>query len=283
MKELKTISDNHNRGKLILSSIKNIERKNYADSPSVKIVLSGKEHYWVNDRYYGLGMERFLIVDKNSQVVLNIEADQDVKGLCIFPTKDLLNEVAKTRITAAENLLEHPFENNEINLVHNQFSYNDNRTGRFLKQHIPWIVDLPKQKESIDFEAFYIHLAECIIDDQLELAGRLRNVSTVKKATKEELYRRVAAAKDFVEDNFTEKISLDDLAQEAFLSKYHFTRTFKTLFRLTPYQYLLELRLQKAQELQNLDYSYNEISDLIGFSDGKNLRKALKKITQNKN
>ena len=281
LNQFQNISDGNSRGKFVLSNIKQIERKAYSDSPSVKMVLSGRENYKVDGRPYTLDLKRFLVVDNNNRVEINIDADKDVKGVCIFPKKDLLNEVAKTRISSHDSLLDKPFENHEIGLVHNQFRYSDNRTGRFLKKNVPNIIKLQKQSEALDFDNFYTGLAECIIDDQLELQGKLNNVASVKKATKEELYRRVFAAKDFVEDNFTNKICLDDLAQEAFLSKYHFTRTFKALFQLSPYQYLLQLRLQKAQELLALDYSYNEVSQLIGFSDGKNLRKSIQKMDLN--
>ena len=119
-----------------------------------------------------------------------------------------------------------------------------------------------------------------MVDDQLELEGRLKEVPSIKKSTQEELYRRVVTAKDFMVDNYTQNIVLDDLVQEASLSKFHFTRTFKSLFHFSPYQFLMQLRLEKAKELLQLDYSYNEVSHLIGFSDGNNLRKALKKWTQ---
>lgn len=261
-----------------MSNIKRLERKAYSASPSVKMVLSGNENYKVDGRHYSLDLKRFLIVDNNNRVEINIDADRDVKGVCIFPNKDLLNEVAKTRISSHESLLNNPFENYEIGLVHNQFRYKENRTGRFLKQYVPAIIQLKKQSEVIDFDDFYAGLAECMIDDQLALQGKLKNVLTAKMATKEELYRRVANAKDYIDDNYTQKISLDDLVQEAFLSKYHFSRTFKAMFRLSPYQYLLQLRLKHARKLLSLDYSYNEVSTLIGFSDGKNLRKAIQKM-----
>ena len=279
MKDLRNISDINSGGKIILSNFKKYEQKAYSDNPSIKIVLSGKEHYWINNHYYPISENRFLFVDNNSEVEINIDANESVKGICIYPDKKLLNEVAKNRLYTEDMLLDKPFENTDIKLIHNQFNYRDNKTGQFLHQQIPQIIQLQKRREAIDFEDFYYKLSECIIDDQLDLEGKIKNISSAKKTTKEELYRRVAIAKDFVEDNFTEKINLDDIAQEAFLSKYHFTRTFKALFQLSPYQYLLQLRLNKAQELLALDYSYNEVSHLIGFSDGKNLRKAIKKMT----
>jgi len=242
------------------------------------MVLSGNEHYRINGRPYTLGLQRFLVVDKHMQVELNIESKKEVKGVCIFPKKEWLNEVAKTRLASGEALLENPFENGEISLSHNQYKLSENRTGRFLNQYVPTIIQRQQHKEVVDFEHFYFQLAECMIDDQLELEGRLKPIPSVKRATKEELYRRVADARNFIDDHFTEKISLDDIVEQAFLSKYHFTRTFKTLFHCSPYQYLLQRRLQKAQELLALDYSYQEVSELVGFSDGKNLRKAIQKM-----
>ena len=98
----------------------------------------------------------------------------------------------------------------------------------------------------------------------------------VKKSTKEELYRRVDVAKKFIEDNYAEKINLDEIAATAYLSKYHFTRSFKALYHLSPIQYLLQIRLDKANELFKKDYSFAEVTDIVGFSDVKNLRKAIK-------
>ncbi len=247
------------------------------------MVLSGIEKYVINGRPYALSENRFLVVDNNSDVQLNIDAKKEVKGICIFPSKRLLNEVAKTRVSSAETLLDDPLKDYNQKLTHSLFSFTETRTGRFLNQNIAKILDAFKDENSMDFESFYLQLGECVVYDQLELEGKLKAVPSVKKSTQEELYRRIATAKDFMVDNFRQNIVLDDLAQEASLSKFHFTRTFKSLFHLSPYQFLTQLRLGKAKELIQLGYSYNEVSLLVGFSDGNNLRKALKKMGSSPN
>lgn len=277
-KGILSINDNSSRGELNISTLKKFNRKSLTENPSVKIVLSGKEHYHINGRVYLLGKNQFLVIDKQCSEEVTIDAQQEVKGICVYPNKDLLYEVAKTRLSSQEALLERPFENGEINLMHNQYSLTENRTGKFLQQQIPFITQLSCQKESLDLNAFLTRLAECLVDDQLEVEGKLKRIATAKRSTKEELYRRVASTKNYITDNYTQNISLDELAQAALLSKYHFTRTFKELFLLSPYQYLLKIRLQKAQELLEKKYSYSETSALIGFSGEKNLRKALKKF-----
>lgn len=283
MKKTINISPNASEGTFVLSNFKQLAYENYTESPSVKMVLSGVENYTVNDKPFSLVENRYLVVDKNQKVALNIQSNEDVNGICIFPNKALLNEVAHTRISTQEALLDNALESNEINLLHSLFGYHKNRTGQFLNQHIPWILQSNAQQKPVHIDGFYYKLAECLVDDQLEFNGKLRGISSTKKSTKEELFRRVTVAKDYMEDNYSQNIQLDELAQYAHLSKYHFTRTFKALFQLSPYQYLLQLRLQKAQLLLQQNYSYQEVSNRIGFSDGNNLRKALKKSVLVKN
>jgi AraC family transcriptional regulator len=49
-----------------------------------------------------------------------------------------------------------------------------------------------------------------------------------------------------LEQGFSEAIDLDRLAEVAMMSKYHFLRTFRRIVGMTPYQYLLGLRLRHA-------------------------------------
>jgi AraC-like DNA-binding protein len=58
--------------------------------------------------------------------------------------------------------------------------------------------------------------------------------------------RRISAALRVLEEEYTETIALERLAEAAMMSKYHFLRIFRRLVGTTPHQYLLGLRLRKA-------------------------------------
>ncbi len=58
--------------------------------------------------------------------------------------------------------------------------------------------------------------------------------------------RRVSDVLRYVEENAEQPLSLADLADVARMSKYHFLRTFRRDVGVTPYQFLLSVRLRRA-------------------------------------
>jgi len=74
-------------------------------------------------------------------------------------------------------------------------------------------------------------------------------------------------ALDLMHARLDEDISLDELAAEAQLSSFHFSRMFKQNFGVPPRVYLTRLRLEKACELlEHTDLSVTEIALEVGYS-----------------
>ena len=77
----------------------------------------------------------------------------------------------------------------------------------------------------------------------------------------------VEVAKKFIYDNFSNKICVDQIAKNAFVSQYHFSRIFKRYTHYSPYQYLLNLRLEHSRMLmEKTRLSIKEITFRAGFS-----------------
>lgn len=71
---------------------------------------------------------------------------------------------------------------------------------------------------------------------------------------------------DFIASNFKEDLSLEKLAQAAFVSKSQCLRCFKKALQTTPYKYLNEFRLMKACELlRDSTLSIAAIAESVGF------------------
>jgi transcriptional regulator GlxA family with amidase domain len=72
--------------------------------------------------------------------------------------------------------------------------------------------------------------------------------------------------------------SVPELASEVALSEFHFFRSFKQAFGLSPRQYLIQKRLERAACLLKAKrYTVSEIAFLTGFSDVFAFSKAFKK------
>jgi AraC-like DNA-binding protein len=80
--------------------------------------------------------------------------------------------------------------------------------------------------------------------------------------------RRVTRAVRRIAADAHEVLSLDDMADEAALSPYHFLRVFAGIVGMTPYQYLLRLRLHRAaHRLRTSDAPVATIAYEAGFAD----------------
>jgi AraC-like DNA-binding protein len=81
-----------------------------------------------------------------------------------------------------------------------------------------------------------------------------------------DIYQRITKAKVFIDENFYTAIDLDQIAKQAFLSKFHFHRLFARIYRKTPHQYLTQVRLEAAKKLlAKEEISITAVANLIGF------------------
>jgi AraC family transcriptional regulator len=77
---------------------------------------------------------------------------------------------------------------------------------------------------------------------------------------------RLRRVMDYMSANFGQPLTLDDLASEACISKYHFTRLFKQRTGRTPYRVLTIIRLEAAARLlADSDTSISGVAAACGF------------------
>jgi AraC-like DNA-binding protein len=78
-------------------------------------------------------------------------------------------------------------------------------------------------------------------------------------------YRRLVAARRFMDQHYAGSPALDAIAGAAFLSRYHFLRLFKSVYHQTPGQYLTAVRLAKARALLSSGAGPHAACLAIGF------------------
>lgn len=99
-------------------------------------------------------------------------------------------------------------------------------------------------------------------------------------ATEAQALVRIGKVIDHLEQNYANKIYLDEMAELSFMSTRNFQRIFKKAVGSSPTNYLQEIRLQKARKmLRESNTSVTNIALETGFGDSNYLIKCFKKST----
>ena len=101
---------------------------------------------------------------------------------------------------------------------------------------------------------------------------------TTEQYPKVYLYKRIVQAKLFIDHNYAHKIDLDNIAYEAYFSKFHFIRLFKTIYGKTPHQYLTHVRIEQAIQLLKTNDSVTEVCFAVGFDSVSSFSGLFKRI-----
>lgn len=102
--------------------------------------------------------------------------------------------------------------------------------------------------------------------------------SAKKQSTKDDLQVRLRKSIRLMKKNLSKPITLDELANEATLSRYHFLRSFRSTYSKTPFQYLTHLRLKLACKLlRETQLPVTSIASRCAFEDDSSFIRLFKK------
>ena len=86
----------------------------------------------------------------------------------------------------------------------------------------------------------------------------------------------VADVLNYINDHFSEDLSLDLLANKFFISKYHLSREFNRLVGTSVYRYIIQKRLAIARLLMGQGVPSTTVYQQCGFGDYSNFYRAFK-------
>ena len=87
-----------------------------------------------------------------------------------------------------------------------------------------------------------------------------------REAADSDRYTRLCRAREFIDEHFDQPIDLEEIAGRAYFSRYHFLRSFRRAFDITPHQYLTRRRIEHAKELLSTsELPITEICLQVGF------------------
>ena len=139
----------------------------------------------------------------------------------------------------------------------------DERTAALLRELHQMIMQ--EQEDLAKEEALYFLL------EQLVAAG----ISKMSAATKAPPVQKVTA---YLLEHYTDKVTLEELADVAAMNKYSLLRLFTKTEGITPYRYLETIRIGKAKELLGQGLEPAEVALMTGFTDQSHFSKFFKEV-----
>jgi AraC-like DNA-binding protein len=85
--------------------------------------------------------------------------------------------------------------------------------------------------------------------------------------------------KKYIDDNYMEKISINEISKLFNISPQYMIKVFKQAFKTSPYKYLTQKRVNEAEKLliSNRDLLISEIANLVGFEGASHFIEVFKK------
>ena len=216
---------------------------------SLKCMFNGRARYTVGRAEFCVDDRGFMIVNDGQPYTIEIASPTRVESFIVWFPSGWAEEIARSIETPTAGQLDEP----DVVV----------RTPvEFFTRYIPRDTAVMPRARAI--------LRACRSADTLEdswLEERLRDllsamlrtergsirqvasISGERVATREELWRRLHRGRDFIHANASGDVSLAAAARAACLSPFHFLRSFKEAFGVTPHQFLTRCRIDRAKFL----------------------------------
>ena len=255
-----------NNNKIYSRTSNQKQNQQYSSDFSLRFVFAGNERYDIGKRHLSIYPDSFLILNRGTQYSTDTDSDIPVQSFSISFDQQFLQDFKECWVFGDNRLL------GRGGFKGKQFQEFDETiypfTGDIMHNvyHLKQYLDTGLHDELLINE--YLH--HCLINYfsiyNEEIFKKAEKLHFLNASTKIEILRRLNRAKEYLYSNYNQNISLDDLAEHSCLSVNHLLRTFKQAFNLTPHQFLIQLRLKRAQLLlKSTAYPINEVVNLIGF------------------
>lgn len=89
----------------------------------------------------------------------------------------------------------------------------------------------------------------------------------------------LAAVKEYLDEHYTERITLDDLAERFFINKFYLSKIFKETYGTTVNNYLISKRITRAKQLLRFtDMTVDEVGAAVGMGDANYFSRMFRKV-----
>ncbi len=238
--------------------------ESYSGPLSIKTVLAGQVAWIIGGRELVVDPSSFLIVSAGEKYSMNIAEAKPVETCCAFFAPGFVERVALDATSPVRESLDDP-DRAAPALPYLSALHGDRE--RTLAGRVQSVAARCKGAlVPSGFEEDFLVLAQELLQFYEQIREGAARLPAVRKSTREELFRRLLAGRDFLHSHSSGPVSLEAVARSACLSAFHFHRGFTQAFQRTPHAYLTGLRLERARRAMESGSTVLDACMDAGFS-----------------
>ena len=261
--EIKIYKGSTREGFINYSNLEKYRAKTISKHYSIKYVIKGSERYEIEGEQHVLKAGQFLFVRPHEEVKAEVNERYPAQGVCIYIAPEVFKNKLERGFMKEVLLPDFPIDCMHLG------------AQSFFER-------LSSSNAILNADLFLDSCTDYFTEYLIKNNQNLRATKAEKTSTKRFLWRNVERARQFMHQQMRQKLKLKDIANEACLSSFHFQRIFKAFYRVSPAQYLSNIRMQKAVLLiREAEMNMADIADLCGFDDVKYFKKCVKKYCAN--
>jgi AraC family transcriptional regulator len=245
---------------------------------SLKCMFNGSARYRVGRNRFAVTESGFLILNRGQPYEIEINSPSKVTSFVIFFPDESGPDVLKVLRNPVERLLADP----EAAISAPSFF---ERFVSHSPEVTPHIHQLRRGYESSSVSSLWLEealgdLLAALIRQEQKIPLEQQRLDSLRASTRQELWCRLYRARDYIRAEASKSLSLSDMARAAHLSPFHFQRSFRALFGISPHSFVSECRLETALHLlKRTDLPVTEICFESGFESLGTFSSWLKKRT----
>ena len=115
--------------------------------------------------------------------------------------------------------------------------------------------------------------------DLLVKLGPILKLSNAGESVRNKDFLRIAPILDYIQENLTEPLTLDQISGKFFISKHYLCRIFKSATGFSVMEYIIHSRVLRARQLLQEGVSVQQAGELSGFSDNSHFIRTFGSLT----
>jgi len=232
---------------------------------SLKCMANGRARYVVERNEFAVDDHGWLIVNEDQPYTIEISSPTELETFIVWFPRGWAEEVWRSATTPAAQLLAEPHNLSARAGFFERYTPKDNAVAPLVHE-LRRVAKSGEPLEDAWLEQRLRELLARMLGVQRDLRAAIARLPAMRAETREELWRRLNRARDFIHARCDSDLTIADAADVAAMSPFHFLRAFGTAFGTSPHGWLTACRVERAKYfLARTELSVTEVCFATGY------------------